>query len=39
MTLDVRSLKTRTFWMLFFAACFSIGLIKNLVQLCFRLAN
>lgn len=39
MTLDVRSLKTRTFWTLFFAACFAIGFIKNLVQLCLRLAN
>ena len=39
MNLDVRSLKTRTFWILFFAACFAIGLIKNLVQLCFRFAN
>jgi len=39
MTLDVRSLKIRTFWILFLAACFAIGLIKNLVQLCLRLAN
>lgn len=39
MNLDVRSLKTRTFWTLFILACFAIGLIKNLVQLCLRLVN